>query len=296
MPAPGCRASSRVAMSAVMADGGTTAPFASTRKHRSASPSKASPASAPCSTTARCRSTRFAGTSGFASWLGNVPSSSKNSGTTVIGVPANTAGAVMPGHAVAGVGDHGERADGGQVDERAQVGRVVVEDVASLDASGRVGQWRPGQRDRILVEQATGERGDFGKTGLQPHRGGRTTGELDAAVVGRVVAGREDRARQVEVPGREVDLIGGGQAQVDHVGATRDRSVDERGAQHRRVRPHVPSDDERAGLRERHQRGEGGAERVRDGGVELVGDEAPDVVGLDDRRQGRASGGHERPP
>jgi len=38
------------------------------------------------------------------------------------------------------------------------------------------------------------------------------------------------------------------------------------------VGPHVPADDESTGLRERHQRGEGGAERPCDGGVEVVGD------------------------
>ena len=50
--------------------------------------------SAPESITARCRSRRFAGSMGLASWCGNVPSSSKYSGTSVIGRPSNTLGTV----------------------------------------------------------------------------------------------------------------------------------------------------------------------------------------------------------
>ena len=55
----------------------TSSPRSSTRKHRSASPSKARPMSAPVSRTFACRSTRLAGSIGLASWLGKVPSSSK---------------------------------------------------------------------------------------------------------------------------------------------------------------------------------------------------------------------------
>ena len=75
--APGSRASSRVAIRAVSTEGETIRPRSSITKHRSASPSKASPMSAWCSTTARCRSRTFSGSMGLATWLGNVPSSSK---------------------------------------------------------------------------------------------------------------------------------------------------------------------------------------------------------------------------
>ena len=93
---PGSLASSRVATSAVIALGETGSACSSTTKQRSASPSKARPASAPTSRTFACRSTRFAGSSGFASWFGNVPSSSKYIGTTSIGRPSNTVGTVCP--------------------------------------------------------------------------------------------------------------------------------------------------------------------------------------------------------
>ncbi|MCO5606194.1 hypothetical protein L7F22_060381 [Adiantum nelumboides] len=92
----GARASSRAATSPVMALGLTASPRSSTAKQRSASPSKARPRSAPSATTAFCRSTRFAGSSGFASWFGKVPSSSKYSGTTRTGSPSNTVGTVCP--------------------------------------------------------------------------------------------------------------------------------------------------------------------------------------------------------
>ena len=50
--------------------------------------------SAPSLTIRFCRSTRLAGSSGLASWLGNVPSSSKYIGTTSNGSGSNTAGTV----------------------------------------------------------------------------------------------------------------------------------------------------------------------------------------------------------
>ncbi len=87
---PGNLASSRAATSAVTADGETGSPFSSITKQRSASPSNARPMSAPCSRTAFCRSTRFLGSSGLASWFGNEPSSSKKSGTMVSGSAVRT--------------------------------------------------------------------------------------------------------------------------------------------------------------------------------------------------------------
>ena len=57
-------------------------------------------------TTVACRSTRFAGVAaGSASWFGNVPSSSKYSGTSSRSSVPKTAGTVSPAIAVAGVDD-----------------------------------------------------------------------------------------------------------------------------------------------------------------------------------------------
>ena len=52
--------------------------------------------SAPVSVTFRCRSAKFAGSIGLASWFGNVPSSSKYIGTRSMGRPSNTVGTVCP--------------------------------------------------------------------------------------------------------------------------------------------------------------------------------------------------------
>src|SRR4051812_37559004 len=93
---PGSRASSRTAISAVSVDGDTISPRSSTTKQRSASPSKASPRSAPTSRTFACRSTRFAGSIGFASWLGKDPSSSKYRSVVSSGNPSNVTGTVRP--------------------------------------------------------------------------------------------------------------------------------------------------------------------------------------------------------
>src|SRR5918996_1649848 len=93
---PGARASSRTAIRAVSVEGLTGSPRSSTTKHRSASPSNASPRSAPCSITVAWRSRRLAGSIGLASWLGNEPSSSKYSRTTVRPATSSTDGTVCP--------------------------------------------------------------------------------------------------------------------------------------------------------------------------------------------------------
>ena len=77
MVLPGSRASSRTAISPVMADGETTSPRSSITKQRSASPSNTTARSAPCSRTAAWASTRLAGSSGFGGWFGKLPSRSR---------------------------------------------------------------------------------------------------------------------------------------------------------------------------------------------------------------------------
>src|SRR6202044_3493683 len=105
--APGSRASSRVAISAASTDGETISPRSSTMKHRSASPSKARPMSALCSMTAACRSRRFSGSIGFASWLGDEGDRQ----------PLEHGRHGVAAHPVARVDDDLERADAGDVDE-----------------------------------------------------------------------------------------------------------------------------------------------------------------------------------
>ena len=84
-------------------------PCSSTRNTRSASPSKASPTSAPTSSTRALRSRWFSGWIGSAGWFGNVPSSSGTGARGRTGRPSNTAGHDEAAHAVGGVGDDLQR-------------------------------------------------------------------------------------------------------------------------------------------------------------------------------------------
>jgi hypothetical protein len=75
--APGsfCRIDS--ASSAVTKSPGTKSPVSSTKKQRSASPSKATPKSACSSSVLPMMNSRFSGRSGLGSWFGKVPSGAK---------------------------------------------------------------------------------------------------------------------------------------------------------------------------------------------------------------------------
>ena len=75
--APGSFSRIDSASSAVMKSPGTKSPVSSTKKQRSASPSNATPRSAPSSRVFETMNSRFSGRSGLGSWFGNVPSGSK---------------------------------------------------------------------------------------------------------------------------------------------------------------------------------------------------------------------------
>ena len=94
--APGSFARTTSARSAVAKSPGTNSPVSSTKKQRSASPSKATPRSAPSSSVFATMNSRFSGSSGFGSWFGKVPSSSKKHSTTSIGSRSSTGGSIAP--------------------------------------------------------------------------------------------------------------------------------------------------------------------------------------------------------
>ena len=75
--APGSFSRIASANSAVAKSPGTNSPVSSTKKQRSASPSNATPRSAPSSSVLRTMNSRFSGSSGFGSWFGKLPSGSK---------------------------------------------------------------------------------------------------------------------------------------------------------------------------------------------------------------------------
>jgi len=150
------------------------------------------------------------------------------------------------------------------------VGGVRREHVLLGDRPGHHGPGRRAGRHQVA---------DLGEPGLHPDRQGVGPAELDAVVLSRIVAGGEHRARVAEVAGGEVELVGGGQADQDHVGAGRGRAVGERPGEVRRAGPHVVANDDGRGPGHLDERGAGAPGEVV---VELVGHDAADVVRLED--------------
>ena len=103
-----------------------------------------------------------------------------------------------------------------EVDEPAQVAGVVGQQVASLDRAGA-----RERRGQPAVEVGLRPVADLGQPGVLADRHGAGAAHLDAVVLGRVVAGGEHRAGQVEVAGGEVEHVGGGQAGLDDVAPAR---------------------------------------------------------------------------
>ena len=75
---------------------GTKSPVSSTKKQRSASPSNATPRSAPSSSVFETMNSRFSGRSGLGSWFGNVPSGSKKYVRASIGSRSRIGGSITP--------------------------------------------------------------------------------------------------------------------------------------------------------------------------------------------------------
>ena len=106
---------SRAAISAVSTDGGTMSARSSTTEHRSASPSKARPRSAPDSVTARCRSW-FGGLDRIRLMVGEGAVQLEVQRHRLMGSPAKTGGTVCPAIPFR-VHRYGERADPGHLDQ-----------------------------------------------------------------------------------------------------------------------------------------------------------------------------------
>lgn len=186
-------------------------------------------------------------------------------------------------HAVAGVDDDRQRPDAGEVDQAAQVGRVGLQHAVLLDRAlpGRGRGLAPALQDRLRAFA------DLGQAGVLPDRLRALLAQLDAVVLGRVVAGREHRARQVQRAGGEVQQVRRAEPRLDDVGALGPHPRGE-GRRERRtrlahvVRGHDALDKLAAVTQRLHERP---AERLGDRLVELVGHRPPHVVGLDDPAQ-----------
>ena len=279
---PGSRASSREAISAVTTDGLTISPRSSTRKQRSASPSKASPMSAPVSAHLRLQVGHVGGLDGVRLVVreGAVEVVVQRHDVEV--QPAEHRRCGVPGHPVAGVDDHPEPAPGHR-GEGQQVGGVLLEHVALDDRARPLRDGRLPRRDQVA---------DGGQAGVRAERDGVGTAHLDAVVLRRVVARGEHRAGHAQAARGEVQLVGGGQADQRDVGPGGGGAVGEGAGQPRRRGPHVVADDDRAagGPGDGDEGGPDGAGELL---VDLVGDGAPHVVRLEHgSERGGVGGGH----
>ncbi len=184
-------------------------------------------------------------------------------------------------HPVGRVGDHAERAQRGDVHEGVHVGGVVLDDVATLRGAGLLTLVGTG------VERPLGGRPDLGQPGVLPHGTGAGQAELHAVVGGGIVGGREHGPGGVESSRSEVEHVRRRQPDVHHVGAGAPGAGGKGGGELDPRLAHVaPHDDPR-------RPGEAG-ERPADGparpGVELIGDGASHVVGLENRVEGAHGG------
>ena len=197
-----------------------------------------------------------------------------------IGRPANTAGAMSPPTPLAVSATTRSGAERVEVDERVDVGDERGQEIATLGPTGILG----------ALEQPAGDhRLDLGQAGVLPDGERARPAQLHAVVLGRVVAGGEHRRRRVEAAGGEVAEVGGGQAEVDDVGARHQRALGEGGDQRFGRRPGVAADEHAGRPGEGH---EGVADAPGDRLVELVGIDPANVIGLEDgveRRVGHRS-------
>jgi hypothetical protein len=117
-------------------------------------------------------------------------------------------------HAVAGVDDDLQRADGRQVHEVAQVLGVIDENVPFRNAPGGL------QGDEAALEIALGGIADIEQSGLGGDRDGPCLGHLHAVVLGGVVRRGESDTGGVEDTAREVEFVGRDQADLHDVGSS----------------------------------------------------------------------------
>ena len=162
------------------------------------------------------------------------------------GRPSKTAGTTRPPMplAVSATTFSGRRAD--EVDEGADVGGVVGEEVELVRTAGRAAP---------AGSSPVGGHGlDVAEPGVLADGLGAGEAQLDAVVRGRVVAGGEHGGRRVEVAGGEVGDVGGRQAEVDDVEALVEHPLGEGRGQLDARRPHVAGDEHAGGAVGRRRR------------------------------------------
>jgi hypothetical protein len=175
-------------------------------------------------------------------------------------------------HPVGGVGHHGQRVERGRVDHAEQMVHVPIQHDLDRELAA------PGARRRVGLREGL----DLLQAGLRADGRRLPAAQLDAVVLGRVVACGEHRPGEIEVSRREVDEVGRGQPDVHDVGPPSRGPVDERRGQGGRGEPAVPAEEEPLGAEELDGRRADPARRIL---VQFVGNDPADVVGLEDRGQ-----------
>ncbi len=256
---------------------GTKSPVSSTKKQRSASPSNATPRSAPSSSVFATMNSRFSGSKRVGLVVREGPVGLEEVRARVDRQALEDRRQHHAGHSVGRVDHDGERTDRLDVDEREHALDVRGPDVVRLD--------RP--RPRCRRRRLRGAVADLEKPGLAADRQRPAPHDLQPGVLLRVVRGGDhDPAVQRELPDGEVDHLGPDEPEVEDVRAGRRGSLHHR-CRHRRGRDaHVAADGDPFRLEVLDVRT---ADRPCAVLVELGGVDPADVVCLEDLRIEHAS-------
>ena len=191
------------------------------------------------------------------------------------------------GHAVSGVEHDRQSCDLIDVGEFADPCRVLLT--------------HPGCRVLVLVDApAVGlrcddrELSDSRETRGQADAGGSGSADLDPVVVGRVVAGGDHGAGQVEDARGEVELVGRAQPQQHGLRSGGIDSGSEGVGESGRARSHIVADDHLGDCVDLgHRSSRRPAEGEQDVVVELIGNATADVIGADGGIEGSRPGASE---
>ena len=248
--------------------------MSSTKKQRSASPSQAMPRSAFSASTRATRSRRFSSSRGSAGWLGKVPSSSKYRRVVSSGSRSKIARAPtapMP-FAVSSTSFSRGMRETSTKDRQWS----AYSSLSAATSSAPVGG--------ASVGVAVGHEplADLAEPLVARERERSAAHHLDPVPLLRVVRGGDDRAALEVVPGDVVvQHVGRDDADVGDGGAPGAGSGHEAGGELGGRQPAVATDGDVSRAEVVDERAADAPEHL---GVELLGVETPDVVGLEDSR------------